>query len=237
MEAPAASHSSRTAQKPTVDVWHREGTIIRPPSMWDDLRRSQKDTMGVPMPTTRRTLTAMKRIITTTIFAALVLAGVVGRDASATEVGYGRNFGLGFEVGNPTAIVGKYWVGRTNAWDFGLGFDGYYGDFCTYNNTYGACDGRWTIHADYLWQSNLVKSTAQLDWHIGAGGRLNMWDHAGRNYVAMGARMPVGLDLMFNNPSFLEVFFEIAPVLYVGPGVGNILWFAFDGNLGVRFYF
>jgi hypothetical protein len=38
---------------------------------------------------------------------------------------------------------------------------------------------------------------------------------------------------MFNNPSFLEVFFEIAPAFYIVPGFG----FAIEGGLGVRFYF
>lgn len=220
--------------------------------MSDDLPQAQKDTMSVSMNESRRTLARMKRILTTATAAPpparasllaflflssfLVLSAASGA-AHATEVGYGRNLGLGFELGNPTGFVGKYWVGRTNAWDFGLGLDGYYGDFCTYNDNRGACDGRFTFNADYLWQSNLVKSTAQLDWHIGAGGRMNIWNAGSRNYVAVGGRMPVGLDLMFNNPSFLELFFEIAPVLYVGPNVGSILWFAFDGNLGVRFFF
>jgi hypothetical protein len=168
-------------------------------------------------------------------FAAVVLVGI-GGSAHATEVGYGRNFGLGFEIGEPTGFVGKYWVGRTNAWDFGVGFDGYTSNVCTNNNN-GVCDGRFTFNADYLWQSNLVKSTAQLDWHIGVGGRANIWNSGNNNYVALGARMPVGLDLMFNNPGFVELFFEIAPIVYVGPRVGRVLWFGFDGDLGVRFYF
>lgn len=176
-------------------------------------------------------------MVATTALAASLLIGLLDGAAHATEVGYGRNLGLGFELGNPTGFVGKYWVGRTNAWDFGLGVNGYYGDFCTYNDTRGACDGRVTMNADYLWQSNLVKSTAQLDWHIGVGGRLDLWKHDARNYFALGPRMPVGLDLMFNNPNFLEVFFEVAPLLYLGPNVGPIIWFAIDANIGVRFFF
>jgi hypothetical protein len=204
--------------------------------MREDPPLAQKDTLGVSMSESRRTLTRMNRLSTTTTLAAvLTFVGFVG-SARATEVGYGRNLGLGFELGNPTGFVGKYWVGRTNAWDFGFGVDGYYGDFCSYNS-HGVCDGRFTFNADYLWQSNLVKSTAQLDWHIGAGGRMNIWNSNAHNYVALGGRMPVGLDLMFNNPNFLEVFFEIAPVLYIGPDVGSFIWFAFDGNLGVRFFF
>ena len=178
----------------------------------------------------------MRRTLATTCLAALLLVGLTSERAEATEVGYGRNFGLGFELGNPTGFVGKYWVDRVNAWDFGVGFDGYSYGWCT-NDTHGVCGNRFTANGDYLWQSNIVKSTAQLDWHIGAGARVNIWNDANHSYVALGGRMPVGLDLMFNRPSFLEVFFEIAPIIYVGPAVGNILWFSFDGNLGVRFFF
>ena len=162
-----------------------------------------------------------------------MLAGA-SATASATEVGYGRNFGLGFELGDPTGIVGKLWLNRTNALDFGVGFYGYSYGFC--NTANGNCNGgyqNFSFHVDYLWQSNLVKSTAQLDWHIGGGGRAIVWNDGNRGHVAVGARMPVGLDLMFNNPDFLELFFEIAPAVYIGPA----LWLQFEGGLGVRFYF
>lgn len=204
--------------------------------MWDDLRRAQKDIMGVSMMRSRRTLTAMKRLVAITSFAAVLVSALVA-PAGATEVGYGRNLGLGIELGNPTGFVGKYWIGRTNALDFGVGAAGYYGDYCTYDGSRGFCDGRLTMNADYLWQSNLVKGNAQLDWHIGLGGRLDLWSRGSRDYFAIAPRMPVGLDLMFNNPNFLEVFMEIAPLLYLGPNVGPIIWFAIDANIGVRFFF
>jgi len=179
----------------------------------------------------------MRRTIVMSFFAALLLCVGVERQSQATEVGYGRSLGLGFELGDPTGFTGKYWVGRTNAFDFGVGFDGYYGGPCFNNNNVGNCGSRITLNADYLWQSNLIKSTAQLDWHIGAGGRVNIWNANTRNYVSLGGRMPVGLDLMFNNPNFLELFFEIAPTINIGASGGPILWLSFDVDLGVRFYF
>lgn len=152
-------------------------------------------------------------------------------------MGYGRNLGLGFVLGDPTGFVGKYWVGRTNAIDAGFGFYGYGWGFCNNNNRVCGGNQAFSFNVDYLWQSNLVRSTAQLDWHIGAGGRTIIWNNgngpSGGGNVALGARMPVGLDLMFNNPNFLEVFFELAPILYVAPGVG----FNIEGGLGVRLYF
>ena len=49
----------------------------------------------------------------------------------------------------------------------------------------------------------------------------------------MGVRAPIGLDMTFHQPSFLEVFLEIAPVLYFAPGT----FLAMEGGLGVRGYF
>ena len=66
---------------------------------------------------------------------------------------------------------------------------------------------------DYLWQSNIVRGQAQLDWHVGAGGRAIWAGDCNGDCFAIAARAPVGLDLMFNNPGFLEVFFEIASVV------------------------
>jgi hypothetical protein len=45
--------------------------------------------------------------------------------------------------------------------------------------------------------------------------------------------MPVGLDLGFRKPSFLEVFLELAPAVYIVPGV----YLDLEAFLGVRFYF
>ena len=179
----------------------------------------------------RRTLLT---VLTTGIVAVGLLAGAAGT-AHATDVGYSRRFGLGFELGDPTGLTAKLWVAPTNSLDFGLGFYGYGFDDRCYNGHcgYGGYnDG--TFHADYLWQSNIVRGQAQLDWHIGAGGRL-IWfgGPCNNDCVLVGARMPVGLDLMFVNPSMLEVFFELAPIFYFVP----VAYFDVEGALGVRYYF
>jgi hypothetical protein len=177
----------------------------------------------------------MKYTALTTVLAGLLLAVSAG-SAHATEVGYGRKLGLGFVLGDPTGISGKLWVGPTNAIDAAIGFTNYgsgFGPNCYNDNTGRHCYGYFdtSINVDYLWQSNIVRSTAQLDWYIGAGGRLIIFGGRGFNAAA---RMPVGLALMFNNPSFLEVFFELVPAFYVvAPAWGLTV----EGGLGVRFYF
>jgi hypothetical protein len=161
--------------------------------------------------------------------------------AHATEVGYTRKYGLGAVVGDPTGLSGKMWVGPTNAIDVGLGFYGYgvRGGCYRDRDNRAICDRRYgqsstSLHVDYLWQSKLIDRAAQLDWHVGAGARMfflgapcayDCWN--------VGARVPIGLDLTFREPSFLEVFLELAPVFYVAPAT----FLAMEGGLGVRGYF
>src|SRR5688500_18571371 len=57
--------------------------------------------------------------------AALTVMLLAPGPAQATEVGSARPFGLGFAIGSPTSIVGKYFIGGNNAIDFGLGFWSY----------------------------------------------------------------------------------------------------------------
>jgi hypothetical protein len=177
----------------------------------------------------------MKRSIITAFAAAMLIASVAS-SAHATEVGYGRKFGLGLELGDPTGLSAKYWVAPTNALDFGLGFWGFGVNAGCWRDGNGVlhCDNfsTGTFNVDYLWQSNIVRGTAQLDWHIGAGGRAVWFGGCTGNCFDFGGRVPVGLDLMFQNPAFLEIFFEVAPVLFVVPGPE----FGFEGGLGVRGY-
>jgi hypothetical protein len=153
--------------------------------------------------------------------------------ASATEVGRGRDLGLGFAFGSPTSLVGKYFVGPGNALDFGLGFWSYGwrcsradGRFCSGDRAFDLV----SINVDYLWQEPIVAGPgANLDWHIGAGGRV--W--LGGDDFAAAARMPLGIDLTFRRPDFLEVFLEVAPAVYVVPNINLDI----EAFLGVRFYF
>jgi hypothetical protein len=187
-------------------------------------------------------------VVAMLLSSALVLAA--GAPASATEVGTSRNLGLGVAVGTQTSLVGKYHIDRESALDFGLSFwryrHGCWRDnrgvvYCDrYRYGYGPRDGGLGLQAGYLWQDNLIRRQANLDWHIGLGGRVWFWDNSyyddayyDDHNVAFAVRMPVGLDLTFNKPSFLEVYLEVAPALYVFPAV-DLLAEAF---IGVRFYF
>jgi hypothetical protein len=180
----------------------------------------------------------MTRLLSVMVLSLTIVAGT-SATAHATEVGNGRNFGLGFQLGDPTALIGKAFIGRGNAIDFGLGFGvgwGYarcrdsHGDWYYCGDRYGR---NWSLHGDYLWQDNLVRGRAQLDWHIGAGARIDFWDAFDGGRVAVTARMPIGLDLSFDRPNFLEVFFELDPGIVIVPP----LIFDLDAAIGVRFFF
>jgi len=179
----------------------------------------------------------MKRVISSF---ALLCAGIMAMpaQASATEVGTARPFGLGLQAFEPTAVIGKLFLDRSNALDFGVGFWGY-GRCYNANGPY-YCDRTnqfFSLHFDYLYEQTLVQSAVvRLDWHAGGGGRLvfhSYVDSNGTRDVALFARAPIGLDLTFRTPSWLEVYLEVAPGLWVFPPIA----FDIDIGLGARAYF
>ena len=192
-------------------------------------------------PSGRRTLSLPLSALAVCVFLCVSL-GWTDR-ARATEVGVQRQYGVGLMLGDPTGLSGKVWLSRTNAIDVGFGAYSFGppGD-CLRGGPPGQtlCARGWnqnvfSVNADYLWESKIIEGRlAQLDWHIGGGARAfffsgpcagDCWD--------LGVRGPVGLDLTFQQPTFLEVFFELAPAFYVVP----VAFFSFEGALGVRGYF
>jgi hypothetical protein len=185
-------------------------------------------------------VTATTRFALVAAVSSLLAAGC--RSAHATEVGYARRYGVGLMLGDTNGVSGKAWIASTNAIDAGVGDYGYGLRGGCFRDVDGRpiCDRGWgqhglSVHADYLWQSKLVQgAAAQLDWHIGAGARtLFLGDPCAFDCWDLGVRAPLGLDLTFARPSFLEIFLELAPGLYVVPSA----FFAFDGALGARAYF
>jgi hypothetical protein len=181
---------------------------------------------------------AVARLILFTCAAAAILSVGASR-AQATEVGNSRNFGLGFQIGDPTAITAKAFLGRGHALDFGLGFGGWGYGWCrdANNNSYRCDDVNHDIslHADYLYQDNIVNMTNRLDWYAGFGGRVIMSAYGNNNLshdVVVIARVPIGIAVSFRRPDFLEAYLEIVPGIAVFP-----LGFNIDFGLGVRAFF
>ena len=180
----------------------------------------------------------MKRLALFTCAALAILSAGANR-AQATEVGNSRNFGLGFQIGDPTAITAKAFLGRGHALDFGLGFGGWGYGWCRDANGNGyRCDDlnhNISLHADYLYQENIVNMTNRLDWYAGFGGRVIMSAYGDNNLshdVVVIARVPIGIAASFRRPDFLEAYLEIVPGIAVFP-----LGFNIDFGLGVRAFF
>ena len=160
----------------------------------------------------------MKRTLLTA-FAAVLLSAAIGQTARATEVGYSRKFGLGVVIGDPTGLSAKLWIAPTNSLDFGLGFwSGVNGDCFSGQPggtpsaaTSATTTGRstWTTSGSRTSSAGRPSSTGTSS----AAARIIWWGGCQDNCIAVAARAPIGLDLMFTNPSFLEVFFELAPDL------------------------
>ena len=146
--------------------------------------------------------------------------------------GDGR-FGLGIVLGIPTAITGKYWIGRRDAIDFGIAFSPYYSTL---------------IYGDYLWHfiqgfGARSKFSANLNPYVGVGAGIYAWnsgpyrDRPGRfrDYdVGTGVyvRVPFGAEWFPGEPP-LGVFADITPGIAVVPGA----WLLIDFGIGIRYYF
>ncbi len=174
----------------------------------------------------------MKRLI---LLAAVLTASFTGlASAQATEVGTARQYGFGFQIGEPTALTAKVFVNPITAFDFGLGFGGCH-DHDGHRYRCGSLASYLSLHLDYLYQENILNRTNRLDWYVGLGGRVVVWadglDDNGRDLLLI-ARVPVGLAVTFRRPSFLEVYLELAP----GMIVFDYLDLAIDFGLGVRAY-
>lgn len=172
----------------------------------------------------------------------------------ASVQGAGRNFGLGLVLGDPTGISGKYWTSSTTAFDFNVGWsgywrqDGYYDPDCNndryYRDHYNYCNDRgynyrdrygygWDIfhfHADYLFHNfDAIRSTERFPLYYGPGIAFNYLDY---HYTQFGARGNFGIAWMPRRTP-LDLFLEIAPTIYLFPGSQ----FDVNAGLGMRYYF
>lgn len=148
----------------------------------------------------------------------LVAALVVVLFAPAASADNSVGFGLGIMVGEPTGLSGKLWLSGKTALDMGAAWSlesnsGFQGQL------------------DYVWHNfGLIKvDKGKLPLYYGIGARFRTWENSDDSF---GARIPVGLDYLFENSSF-DIFFEIVPTLDLAPSTD----FDLNGALGGRFFF
>ena len=146
-------------------------------------------------------------------------------------------FGIGLQVGSPTAITVKLAGPHESGLAFGVGAGFGYG------SGFGA--SLW-LHVDYLFHLATLLDGDGVDLGVYAGpglfatifGRNYGFGYAGQpylnnwDYVGFGIRVPIGLSLAFETFP-LEVFLELDPALSLFPGLG----FGIGASLGFRIYF
>jgi hypothetical protein len=163
----------------------------------------------------------------------LSLLPLLAATAGATEIGESRPFGLGIQLGQPTGISGKIYLGgRRNAIDFTAGGGGYGGGYGGYYwaGFYGQVAYHW--HVTELTSGNGVA----IPFRVGVGGFITTggWGYYGwgrdRYYnTVVGARVPFGLDFDLEEAP-VQFWIEAAvDVTLVGIG--------YDGGIGARYYF
>lgn len=147
----------------------------------------------------------------------------------------GKTFGVGLQLGAPTAVTGKFMLTPESGLVVGLGAG--YGFFF---------DPALSLHVDYLYHPTVLfqNEGVKLSWFIGGGGWVGLFQGRRYNYVVPGfayyygsplflaARMPIGLSLALQSIP-LEFYVEGVPALSIFPVISFGLGFAG----GVRFYF
>ncbi|MCB2203445.1 hypothetical protein KQI65_01750 [bacterium] len=147
----------------------------------------------------------------------------------------GRSFGIGFSVGEPTAVSARFWLSSENSWDLALG---------------SSAMGNPHVHADYLWHFNDAFNSRIFKIYAGVGGVMGFgdkdngfvvwvkkgkdkerWYYGDDSKVAIAAKGVFGLNIIPRNTP-LDIFIEIDPILGITPGFG----FDIQPALGIRFY-
>lgn len=148
----------------------------------------------------------------------------------------GKTFGIGLQVGAPTALTGKFMLTPESGLVVGIGAG--YGFFF---------DPALSLHVDYLYHPSVLfqNEGVKLSWFIGGGGWLGLFQtRRGYNFVVPGytyyfgsplflaARVPIGISLALQSIP-LEFYLEGVPAISIFPAVS----FGLGIDAGARFYF
>jgi hypothetical protein len=166
------------------------------------------------------------------VCALALLLAPVSASAMADTDNLNGHFGLGFQIGAPFAITGKYWLSKETALQAYLG---------TFSHGWNAAGVDWVYEFARIRPSG---APLTFGFHVGVGGIVgfghgNCFDGFGDHRcggtdddVALGVRMPIAANMYLTKVP-IEIFLELSPVFEIIPD--------FDGDLiaalGGRFYF
>lgn len=177
-----------------------------------------------------------------TIGLVAITIAVLGTPAGADRRSFGEGssyvsngkFGLGLELGEPTGLNGKWFLGANHALDFGVGD--------LYHNFYVDGDGL-HVYLDYLWHPVQLASTAdfKLPFYVGVGGRLWFFNYrcpGGCDGATLfGVRVPLGIDFDLNKVP-LDIFAEFVPTFdFYRNYNGRNFYLDVDFSVGIRYWF
>ncbi len=137
--------------------------------------------------------------------------------AARAAAGHG-SIGLGLQLGEPTALSAKFWVGSRNAIDAALGWN--------------LVAQKFTVQAGYLWHFPQSVAAGSFALYVGVGGILGGGSNrnTGVSEALLGARVPLGLEYIYRSFGF---YAQLDPRLNLLPGIGLGL----GAGIGVRYYF
>jgi hypothetical protein len=136
-----------------------------------------------------------------------------------------KTFGIGIMLGAPTGLSGKWFYGRSTAFDFGVGVFRRWRDH----------DGL-HLHVDHLWHPVSITANAsfELPLYVGLGARVLDFDNDGG--TAFGIRAPLGVAFDFNNVP-LDIFIELALVVDTFVDRDDDYDADLNGAIGFRYWF
>lgn len=136
---------------------------------------------------------------------------------TTTLMAAGGEKAVGFMLGNPTGLNGKYWLNDQHAIDGGLALS-----LGKHSNV--------SIHSDYLFHNEgafFFNDVHPLDLYYGVGGRMEFGDD-----LEIGVRLPVGIVHRLTEKN-ADLFAEIAPIIDFIGRKGLEMHF----GVGGRYYF
>lgn len=157
--------------------------------------------------------------------------------AGASSTPQGRTFGIGLQLGYPTALTIKYMLRADQGLVAGIGgFSGFAYDV-----------GSFSLHVDYVFHPHVLTrgEAFVVTWYVGGGANVMIFSNARqRSFLAslnyyyyptslwLAARVPIGVNLAMEQQPF-EIYLEAVPQVLIFPGVS----FGLGAAIGARFYF
>lgn len=150
----------------------------------------------------------MKRVGLIILFAVLLVSF---EKATAAEAG--RELGLGIVLGEPSGVLGQFFMSRSSLLDVTVAW---------------SLDDWFMVAGDYQVYNNLADAPPEWLWYYGIGGYLAFPENEDG---IIGARVPLGISYSFPR-SIVDVWVEVDPALQIIPDTEAEL----QGGLGITFW-